>query len=83
VPLRPRLRLGLSRKSGVLYHAVTGLHSTVDSEAFGVGSKSFLRAAQATQSGKKDRWTKTGGTLHDGAGELYDLSLAELRTGRR
>lgn len=23
-----------------------------------------------------------GGTLHDGAGELYDLNLAELRTGR-
>lgn len=42
-----------------MYNAVTGLHSTVDSKAFGVGSKSFLRAAQATKSGKKDRLMKT------------------------
>jgi len=58
-PVRLRLRLGLSREYGAMYNAVTGLHSTVDSKAFGVGSKSFLRAAQATKSGKKDRLMKT------------------------
>lgn len=54
-PVPLRLRLGLSRKSGVLYHVVIGLHSTVDSEAFGAGIQSFLRrAAQATRSEKFD-----------------------------
>lgn len=41
-----------------MYMAITGLHSTVDPKTFGFGGKSFLWAAQVTESAETDGLTR-------------------------